>query len=394
MSAVKGFNGRVGIIQRLLAFYRRPFFERLAASPGISLSVLAGQPCSHEALKTADYLAGATLGTTKNLYWEGPAGLICWQTGVLSWLRQVDPQILVVEGNPRILSHWPAIWWMRRRKRPVLGWGLGELDRLGPAWLNRPRRLLAQSLVRCLDGMIAYSSKAAQDYIKAGIPASRVFVALNAIEDEESRRYLAQFGGEGHWVKPWKEALGFDPALPVVLFVGRLIPPKRVDLLIEACAPLFQTCQLLIVGDGPIRHSLEEQARPYAQRIRFVGHQTGTTLAKSFIAADIFVLPGSGGLAIHQAMSYGKPVIVSFGDGTEADLVREGINGLLVQEKNLPDLQEKIAALLADSELRQGMGRASLDLVEREMSMEAMVNSFIRALALMSHGVVEGARAI
>ncbi len=236
-----------------------------------------------------------------------------------------------------------------------------------------------------MDGMIAYSSKAARDYVTAGVPDGRVFIAYNAIDNEESEHYLAKFGSDTTWVKSWKESLQFDPSLPIVLYVGRLIPPKRGDLLIQACAPLLDRCQLLIVGDGPARAELELQAMPYCDRIRFVGHQSGETLARCFIASDIFVLPGSGGLAIHQAMSYGKPVVASFGDGTEADLVREGVNGFFFRSGNVAELRKRIAELIAQPELRQAMGQSSLAIVRNQMSIQAMVDTFCQALQAVTN---------
>jgi glycosyltransferase involved in cell wall biosynthesis len=232
--------------------------------------------------------------------------------------------------------------------------------------------------------MIAYSSKAAADYVRAGVPASRVVVAHNAIEDKESQRYLALWGADNTWIPTWKEEMGFSSDLPVVLFVGRLIPQKKVSLLIEACEPLLDRCQLLIVGDGPSRAALETQAQPYSSCIRFVGHQTGEPLAKCFIGSDVFVLPGSGGLAVHQAMSYGKPVVVSFGDGTEADLVRDEQNGFFVQAGDPLDLRDKILKLIDQPGRRLEMGQLSLHIIRHEMGMDAMVQSFLRALSIAS----------
>lgn len=389
MTLPSSFTGRVGIIQRLLAAYRKPFFEKLAAMPGVSLSVLSGQPLPDEAVKTTDKLEIARLWTSTNRYLQGRGGFLCWQSGMLTWLRKFNPDVLIVEANPRILSNWLAIWWMKRWKRPVLGWGLGELPCFGPSWLCQARSIIAKSLIHIMDGLIAYSSKAARDYIGAGVAADRVFIAYNAIDDRESERFLVQFGKDNSWIKAWKESLGFDPSHPIVLYVGRLIPQKKVDLLIQACAPPLKKCQLLVVGDGPARLVLEQQALPYGNRVRFLGHQSGEMLAKSFIASDLFVLPGSGGLAVHQAMSYGKPVIVSFGDGTEADLIREGVNGAFVRPSDVTDLRQKIADLLAQPELRQAMGQASLSIVRNEMSLEAMVASFYRVLTSVTNGRLE-----
>lgn len=381
MTSASSFNGRVGIIQRVLADYRKPFFERLAATRGLSLSVFAGQPMPSEAIHTTDRLEMAHFHPTTNLYIGTQIGFLCWQSGVLTWLRQFSPAVLILEANPRILSNWLAIRWMKRKKLPVLGWGLGELPRSGSYWLSRFRAKVARSLVCHLSGMIAYSSKAAQDYIHAGMPADRVFIAHNAVDNQESEQYLAEFGSKDTWIKVWKESLQFEPLLPIILYVGRLVPTKKVDLLIEACIPLFDRCQLLIVGDGPSRSKLESKALPYGSRIRFIGYQSGAMLAKCFLASDIFVLPGSGGLAVYLAMSYGKPVVVSFGDGTEIDLVREGVSGVFVRLGDTSGLRKKIAELIEQPDLTRTMGQAGLAIVRNEINLEKMVVSFKRALA-------------
>ncbi len=377
----------IGIQQRVLPLYRRPFFEKLASVRGLTLSVFAGQPLPHEEIHISENLEVAYLRKAGNHYWNTPSGFVCWQSGLATWLQEFNPEVLIVEANPRVVSTWIAITWMRRRKRPVLGWGLGELPRSGPSCLRRARHVLARVLVKNLDGMIAYSSKAARDYMAAGVPEVKILVAYNAIDNQESERYLAQHGSNIGWITPWKEALELDPLLPIILFVGRLLPQKRVDLLIQACAPLFHQCQLLIVGDGPARHEFETYSQPYRDRVRFVGHQSGAMLAKCFIASDIFVLPGAGGLALHQAMSYGKPVIASFGDGTEADLIREGVNGAFVRLGDATDLTQKIRAFLNSPNQLREMGRASLSIIRNEMSLDVMVAVFVQALHTAMQGL-------
>ncbi len=371
---------RLGIIQRVLTTYRRPFFEKLTSQSDIELSVFAGQPQHGEAIHIEEAISQGQIFSAINRHWQSPVGQLCWQSGLRRWLRSFDPQVLVIEANPRILSHWLVIKWMHQRRRPVLGWGLGELERSGPLWFQKARRRFAWSIVRSFDAMIAYSSKARSDYISAGVPADRIFVAHNSIDNTEAEKYLSQLGADLTWVHQWKKSHILNPYLPVILFVGRLIPQKRVALLIQACAPILDKCQLVIVGDGPSRRDLEYQASVLKGRVCFLGHQSGEMLARLFIASDIFVLPGAGGLAVHQAMSYGKPVIVSFGDGTEIDLVREGQNGFFFRAADADDLRAKILILLGDLNKIRQFGQASLDIIRSEINLDEMVKRFQQAI--------------
>lgn len=370
----------IAIIQRILADYRRPFFERLTSTAGVKIGIIAGQPEPDEGIKIADYINGAVFTKIRNHYLNGPWGMVCWQSGIVNWLEELDPQVLVTGANPRLLSNWMAIAWMHNRKRPVLGWGLGELERPGPMWQQQLRRKLARRLVLALDGMITYSTKARDDYVRLGMANERVFVAHNSIDNTESERFLNQFAYDISWVSAWRESQRLDPSLPIVLYVGRLIPQKNVHLLIQACQPLFDRCQLLIVGDGPAKAELQKVAAPFQNRVRFAGHQTGAPLAKSFIASDVFALPGAGGLAVHQAMSYGKPIVVSFGDGTEADLVKENINGLFFKSGDINGLRSAIINLLDHSKKIQQMGAASLSIIQTQINLSSMAESFIHAI--------------
>lgn len=379
------FRGRIGIIQRIFAGYRKPFFEKLASLPSIDVSVFAGQPLENESIVTAEKLSRAHLWPAKNLYLAIVSDhVLCWQYGISRWLHEFNPDVLIIGAEPRLLSSRFAIWWMKRRHRLSIGWGLGELPRPGSRFLALAHHLYTRKFIHCFDGLLTYSSKAAQDYCKLEIPADRIFVAHNAIDNIESERFLTKWGSDDSWQSQWKKDIDIDPDLPVLLFVGRLLPQKKVEMLIRACIPLLGQCQILIVGDGPWKSYLEDYAKPYRKHIRFVGHQSGEILAKCFIAADIFILPGWGGLALYQAMSYGKPVIVSFGDGTETDLVRSGENGVFFRPDDEGDLREKICSSLMQKERLAEMGRTSIEIIREEMSLDAMVDSFYRALSVLS----------
>jgi glycosyltransferase involved in cell wall biosynthesis len=136
---------------------------------------------------------------------------------------------------------------------------------------------------------------------------------------------------------------------------------------------------LWIVGDGPERESLQDLAKSIYPSAEFPGSRTGPDLEPYFTGADLFVLPGTGGLAVQQAMAYGLPVIVAEGDGTQDDLVREN-NGWRIPPGELTAMVEVLSDALSDVECLRRMGVESYRLVVEKVNLEAMVDVFIEAL--------------
>jgi glycosyltransferase involved in cell wall biosynthesis len=166
---------------------------------------------------------------------------------------------------------------------------------------------------------------------------------------------------------------------PTILFVGRLQARKKVDLLLNACAalPLALQPRLVIVGDGPEYASLVALAKQVYPGTEFPGARHGTDLLPCFLEADLFVLPGTGGLAVQEAMSYGLPIIMGTGDGTNDNLVRPS-NGWQFSE---PDQLTKILQkALSDIPGLREKGAASYDIVAREINLVTMREEFLRAL--------------
>jgi glycosyltransferase involved in cell wall biosynthesis len=362
------FTGRLGIQQRVLPGYRAAFFDLLDGYCQGGVSVFAGQPLPEENTTPAKSLQRARLVPARNQNFLRTTSPIyqCWQRGLFEWLQDWQPQVLIVESNPRTPSTRWAVRWMHTRSRPVLGWGLG-LPGIGgflKSWRERTRR----SFLGMLDGMIAYSQRAAQDYIDLGFSAERVFVAPNAVAPRPA------------WPLPER------PLQPgrrmTVLFVGRLQRRKRIDNLLLACASLPEALQprLVIVGDGPARAEFEAQAQQVFPTAQFTGALFGKDLEQQFLQADLFVLPGSGGLAVQQAMSYGLPVIVAEGDGTQGDLVRSE-NGWLLPPDDLESLKIALGSALAEPARLWVMGAASYRIVSGEINLEAMALAFAGAAA-------------
>jgi glycosyltransferase involved in cell wall biosynthesis len=356
----------LAVQQRVLPSYRLPFFEALAGVCSGGLSLFAGQPGADESIDTGGPLQYVHFTPARNLALGSvnqPFYLL-WQAGLLRWLGARAPDALVVEANPRYLSTPQAVAWMRRRGRPVIGWGLGASPLRGPlAALRRPGRL---RFLSAFDAWIAYSQRGAEEYAALGLPRERIFVAPNAAVGRPESMPARPAGFAGR---------------PVVLFVGRLQQRKRLDNLLKACAslPEAQQPRLLVIGDGPARdefHSLAARLYPQAE---FLGALHGLDLKPAYAQADLFVLPGTGGLAVQQAMAHGLPVVVAEGDGTQDDLVRPG-NGWRVPPGDLGALTAALADALSDPLRLRHMGAESFRIVAEEVNIQTMAAVFIQAL--------------
>ena len=135
----------------------------------------------------------------------------------------------------------------------------------------------------------------------------------------------------------------------------------------------------MFVGDRPERVTLESLAKEIYPSAEFIGAKHGAELKPYFEKADLFVLPGTGGLAVQEAMSYGLPVIVAKGDGTQDDLVREG-NGWQIQPEDYNALVAAMKNALSDRARLREMGKESFRIVSEEINIEKMVETFVTAL--------------
>jgi glycosyltransferase involved in cell wall biosynthesis len=171
-----------------------------------------------------------------------------------------------------------------------------------------------------------------------------------------------------------------------VLFVGRLQERKQLHNLLEACAQLPDALQpeLVIVGDGPDRVRLQDLAQKLYPQATFTGALYGDALEAQFRGADLFVLPGTGGLAMQQAMSFGLPVIAAEADGTQADLVRPG-NGWQIQPNDVDALRTALEQALSDIATLRKMGAESYRIVSEEVNLDKMVSVFVQALQRSAH---------
>jgi glycosyltransferase involved in cell wall biosynthesis len=152
-----------------------------------------------------------------------------------------------------------------------------------------------------------------------------------------------------------------------LVFIGRLIDEKRVDLLLDAIARLgdpFGAVRCAIVGDGPELRALQAQATRLGiqERVRFLGRISTAGVAGHLRAARILVLPSireGYGMAVAEAQAVGVvPVVVRSPFSAATELVRDGVDGIVVEPTG-EAIAEALRTLLAEPDRLATLAKAA-----------------------------------
>jgi glycosyltransferase involved in cell wall biosynthesis len=374
---------QVLIAQRLIPTYRVPVFERLCASQVMHATVVYGEGFSTGTVRNAADLSTVRARQVPTWY-VGEKTPLCFQPQVVKAINRRGVDVVVAEFSLRIVTNILAALLAQRNGVRFIWWGCGhEPLRISRNWLYNVKKHLLRALIQRADGVIAYSQVAAEYYASFGYPRDRITVAPNSVDDKALQLIRERVLQCPERLKALRQRLGFTDKR-IILYIGRLIEDKRVDLLLEG----FRLARsdnpsigLVVVGDGPARSSLQQKAESIPD-VAFVGAEYDRqVLAQYLEISDVFVLPGLGGLAINEAMCFGLPIICSQADGTEAQLVYDGQNGWILPEMTPENLAERIVWLVQDPVLAGRMGEESLRIIRQEVNLDTMVARFEGAIA-------------
>ena len=152
----------------------------------------------------------------------------------------------------------------------------------------------------------------------------------------------------------------------VLLYVGRVAAEKNIGLALRAFEALRQrqpAARMVVVGDGPLRESLERQH----PEVRFIGSQQGDALAACYASADLFVFPSlteTFGNVTLEALASGLPV-VAFDTAAAGEHVEPGRSGLLVAPGDEAGFVDAVGTLAGDPERLKAMGPGAVAAARR-----------------------------
>ena len=188
-----------------------------------------------------------------------------------------------------------------------------------------------------------------------------------------------------------RRKLDIEKDASIILAVGRLIPRKGFDRLIESLAFLSKSRQIVILGDGNDKNRLEEIAKPFKDQVRFISSATDEMRDIWYCASDLFALPvrdeGTDvegfGIVYLEAAAHALPVIAGRSGGA-VEAIEDKKTGLLVNPHNPQDIAEKIEYLFMHKDRREEMGRAGQARIRTDFSLEDRIDLLKKTLETLT----------
>ena len=266
-----------------------------------------------------------------------------------------------------------------RRGADLLGgiaaWSAGVKSVLSRRVDNPESVFVARWKYRLFDRVITISEGIRQVLLAEGVDPDRLVCVRSAVSPEayETRCDRAWF----------RQTFGLAGNATVIAVIAQLIPRKGHRFLLRALPGLlgdFPAMRVIFFGQGPLEDELRGQVNALAlhERVMFAGFRRD--LPRILPCLDLLVHPAlmeGLGIALLQAAGAGVP-IVAVKAGGMPEVVRDGLNGLLVPPGDAAELAAAIRRLLSDRELARRMGLAGRALLEQEFSIEHMVKGTLQ----------------
>lgn len=362
--------------------YQAPLLRRIAAEPGIDLTVFYGSDFSVKGYRDQ--------GFGVDVKWDIPL-LDGYQHEFLPALRDngtasVFSPISVgltrrfagdgdVKGFDVLWVHGYSTVNQMHAILAAKAVGIPVLVRSDSSLADRPRGLLKLMLKRAffamlrelVDGVLVSGTKNLEYWRHYMGPNFPMFMLPYAVDN-------AWFQAQGRLAAGTRSELQaelkLDPARPVILFASKLQTRKHCNDLIAAYEKLSPgdgrepEPYLVIVGDGEERQALERQASATGfESIRFCGFRNQSELPRYLDLCSVFVLPSRHepwGLIVNEAMNAARAIIVSDDVGCQPDLVTDGVEGCVYPVRDVEALADALRRVLATPETAAAMGQRSL----------------------------------
>ncbi len=221
------------------------------------------------------------------------------------WKRKDYNKFLMV-GTPMCISLWVLCILLKvfRPTKRIYFWTHG--------WYGKEtfaERVIKKNFLKLADELFIYGNYAKDLLVKEGFKAKNMHVIHNSLSYDVQMELRKQMKKTAVYIEH------FGNQNPILIFIGRLTPVKRLDMLVQAITDLKskgQDYNLVFIGDGPMRKELEQKVKSLniSEQVWFYGACYDELVnAELVYNADLCVAPGNVGLTAIHALMFGCPVI-------------------------------------------------------------------------------------
>ncbi|MBI0400164.1 glycosyltransferase family 4 protein [Cyclobacterium marinum] len=353
----------------IASHYRKLLWLYFLRSKEMNFNVFFGDP-GKTGINEIDFSKSEFLSFNNNFFrvknfWFNNK-IIIWQSDVVFKCLFGKLDVAIFTSDMYCLSTWIGALVCRFRKIEVVFWGHGIYGNE-----SKFKLFLRVLFYRLANKHLLYEKKGKSLMIENGFEPDKLFVIYNSL-DYDSHLQLRVL------VKSSIKSLVFSffsfPTLPVLVFIGRLTPQKKLSLLIDAFFRINDEtpiCNLLIIGDGPEKAELLAKSKKGidAKLIYFTGSiYDEKRIAELLYHSDICVSPGNVGLTAIHSLSLGTPVASHnnfFNQMPEVEAIIDGYNGFLFNEDDVDDLCEKIYTWLNSNEDREIVRNKCYEVIDK-----------------------------
>ena len=253
---------RVALLQPFLSYYRKPIFNLLCrqehSNPRYSfLSDIVG----NNGIKTIDFQESEVAPQNGGLYWKKISNIwfgkiFLWQSTAIKLALDKETDCIIFLGIMYHLSTWIGAILARIKGKRVLMWTHGYLreEKNFKGWVR-------EKFYRLANGLLVYGHHSRNLLLKRGFDLEQIYVVYNSLDYKQQCRVREKTTREK--LTKLKKQLFIAPDLPVLIYIGRLTPQKKLSMLLEAVHILKESgfeLNVILLGEGPEKHKLEQDA--------------------------------------------------------------------------------------------------------------------------------------
>lgn len=347
---------KVAVVYHILAHYREPIFHLMSAQDSqVEYTFFSDSVNENNSVKPIDPAkadipvseGGIRWRFLKNYWFKN----FLWQKGLVKLSCSKEFDAIIYLGVVYSISTWISAIIARIKGKGVFMWSHGFIrDEKGfKGWLRKTFYKLA-------DCMLLYHERAKEIMARKGFKPGNLYVIYNSLDYDiqvKIRKALDRQKIDAH-----RNELFKNPDFPVLLFIGRLTPQKKLFMIIEAAAILKEAgrkCNILFVGTGPEKDKLSDLAKSLGldDCVCFYGdcyeeEKIGLLIGLS----DICIAPGEVGLTCMHSLVYGTPVITHDNPDfqmPEYEAIKPGFNGEFFVKDDTQSLADSIDKWLSEN---------------------------------------------